>query len=189
MTIVVLVHDINTRNPLKRRMIEVSNMGDENKDLIRRWFEEVWNQGQYKVVDEMLAPNAPSYGLGGGGEPVRGPEALKAFQQGYPRRVPGHPCRGRGHSRRGGQGRRTLLRSCYAHGGFPRDPTDRTDRHHPGDVHRPGAGRPDSRVVESLRFVRPSEADRREAMNGLGACPRIRVRHPQVFVTKITCEF
>ena len=83
MTIVVLVHDINTRNPLKRRMIEVSNMGDENKDLIRRWFEEVWNQGQYKVVDEMLAPNAPSYGLGGGGEPVRGPEALKAFQQGF----------------------------------------------------------------------------------------------------------
>ncbi len=29
-------------------------MSQENKNLMKRWFEEVWNKGQADAVDEML---------------------------------------------------------------------------------------------------------------------------------------
>ena len=54
-------------------------MSEENKALIRRWFEEVWNQGNSKTIDELLDKNGVIHGLvDANGEPVRG---LKAFHE------------------------------------------------------------------------------------------------------------
>ena len=39
-------------------------MSAENKVLIRRWFEEVWNRGRANAIDEMLAGPAMIHGLG-----------------------------------------------------------------------------------------------------------------------------
>ena len=38
-------------------------MSDENKALIRRWFEEVWNQGREEVIDELFAADGIAHGL------------------------------------------------------------------------------------------------------------------------------
>ena len=52
---------------------------EENKAMMRRWFEEVWDQGREDAVDEMFASDGIAYGLaGGGGEPVYGPAGFKA---------------------------------------------------------------------------------------------------------------
>lgn len=51
-------------------------MGD-NADLIRRWFDEVWNQGRADAIDELLAPDATIHGLAPGD--MTGPQAFRAF--------------------------------------------------------------------------------------------------------------
>ena len=52
-------------------------MSEENKALIQRWFEEVWNQGNSKTIDELLDENGVVHGLmDANGQPVSG---LKAF--------------------------------------------------------------------------------------------------------------
>lgn len=33
-----------------------------NSDLIRRWFEEVWNEGREQTIDEMCTPDAVGLG-------------------------------------------------------------------------------------------------------------------------------
>ena len=55
-------------------------MSAENKNLARRWFEEVWNQGRASAIDEMLAPNAVVHGLGLQGGTVA---EFKQFHAGY----------------------------------------------------------------------------------------------------------
>ncbi|HXF61522.1 MAG TPA: ester cyclase [Caldilineaceae bacterium] len=49
----------------------------ENKQLARRAFEEVWNQGKLEAIDEIYAPNQVSYGLGM--EVPPGAQGLKQF--------------------------------------------------------------------------------------------------------------
>jgi predicted ester cyclase len=44
--------------------------------LVRRWFEELWNQGREGTIDELLAADAMVHGLPGG-ESARGPEGFK----------------------------------------------------------------------------------------------------------------
>ena len=39
-------------------------MSAENKVLLRRWFEEVWNNGRAAAIDELLAGNAVLHGFG-----------------------------------------------------------------------------------------------------------------------------
>ena len=57
-------------------------MADADVNLLRRWFEEVWNQGRTDLMPELLAPDAPVYGVGAGTDAVRGPEGfLPAYQQ------------------------------------------------------------------------------------------------------------
>jgi steroid delta-isomerase-like uncharacterized protein len=52
----------------------------DNKALMRRWFEEVWNKGRVEAIDEMFAPDGIAHGLGGAdGAPLRGPEGFKPF--------------------------------------------------------------------------------------------------------------
>jgi len=51
------------------------NILEANKALIRRWFEEVWNQGRADAIDEMMAPGAPCHGLSDDpAQALRGPE-------------------------------------------------------------------------------------------------------------------
>lgn len=55
-------------------------MSEENKALIRRWFEEVWNKGRPEAIDEMFAEEAVAHGLAdAGGAELRGPTGFKPF--------------------------------------------------------------------------------------------------------------
>ncbi len=55
-------------------------MSEENKALIERWFEEVWNQGNSKAIDELLAPDGVIHGLvDASGQPVRGLDGFREF--------------------------------------------------------------------------------------------------------------
>jgi steroid delta-isomerase-like uncharacterized protein len=55
-------------------------MSEENKNLIRRWFKEVWNQGRVGAIDEMFAANGIAHGLSDdAGNPLRGPADFKVF--------------------------------------------------------------------------------------------------------------
>ncbi len=33
-------------------------MSDQNKELVKRWFEEVWNKGRREAIAEMLSADA-----------------------------------------------------------------------------------------------------------------------------------
>lgn len=52
-------------------------MSEENKALIRRWFEEVWNNGREEAIDEMLAADGVAHGLGEPGDVLRGAEGFR----------------------------------------------------------------------------------------------------------------
>lgn len=55
-------------------------MSEENKALVRRWFEEVWNQGRADAIEEMFAAEGIAHGLADEqGGSVRGPDEFKAF--------------------------------------------------------------------------------------------------------------
>jgi steroid delta-isomerase-like uncharacterized protein len=49
---------------------------EENKKLVLRWKEEIWNKRNVNIVDELYAPDYIGHIVGGSG-PVRGREALK----------------------------------------------------------------------------------------------------------------
>jgi steroid delta-isomerase-like uncharacterized protein len=55
-------------------------MSAENKALVRRWFEEVWNKGREAAIDDMLNSRATVHGLGAD---LQGPEAFKGFHRAY----------------------------------------------------------------------------------------------------------
>jgi steroid delta-isomerase-like uncharacterized protein len=61
-------------------------MSAENKPVIRRWFDEVWNQGRVEAIDELLAADGVVHGLGDGG--MTGPAAFKVFHAGYKDALP-----------------------------------------------------------------------------------------------------
>jgi steroid delta-isomerase-like uncharacterized protein len=52
---------------------------EENIQLMRRWFDEVWNQGRVETIFQMTVPDVLGHGQGTQGEEVRGPEAYAAF--------------------------------------------------------------------------------------------------------------
>ena len=55
-------------------------MSEENKALIRRWFEEVWNKGNEAAIDEMFAQHGIAHGLAEEPEKaMRGPQDYKPF--------------------------------------------------------------------------------------------------------------
>lgn len=55
-------------------------MSTENKALVRRWFEEVWNKGRAAAIDEMLASETVVHGLG---TDLHGPAGFKPFHTAY----------------------------------------------------------------------------------------------------------
>ena len=55
-------------------------MSEENKALLLRWFDEVWNKGRAEAIEEMFAADGLAHGLSGDPEaPVVGPPAFKQF--------------------------------------------------------------------------------------------------------------
>lgn len=54
-------------------------MSEANKAIVRRWFEEVWNQGREETIDELFAIGGIGYGLGDTDVPTRGPAEFKLF--------------------------------------------------------------------------------------------------------------
>lgn len=50
--------------------------------FLEHWFEEVWNKGNEKAIDEMTHPDASTHGLEHpDGTPVKGRQAFKDFHQ------------------------------------------------------------------------------------------------------------
>jgi predicted ester cyclase len=55
-------------------------MSEENKALIRRWFEEVWNKGRADAIDEMLDEKGIVHGLSDDpANPLKGPSDFRPF--------------------------------------------------------------------------------------------------------------
>jgi steroid delta-isomerase-like uncharacterized protein len=55
-------------------------MSEENKQLVRRWFEEVWNSGRADAIDEMFAENGIAHGLSDDpSQPITGPQEFRPF--------------------------------------------------------------------------------------------------------------
>jgi steroid delta-isomerase-like uncharacterized protein len=55
-------------------------MSEENKVLVHRWFEEVWNKGRSDAVNEMFADEGVAHGLADdSGNELRGPNGFKEF--------------------------------------------------------------------------------------------------------------
>ena len=51
-------------------------MSESNKQLAKRWFEEVWNKGRREAIPEILAPDAE---IRESGEIIKGPEGFYPF--------------------------------------------------------------------------------------------------------------
>ena len=66
------------------------NTLEENKALIRRWFEEVWNKGRADAIGEMLAEDAVVNGLSeDAAKPLRGPAGFLPFHAQFREAFPG----------------------------------------------------------------------------------------------------
>ncbi len=60
-------------------MTAPQDMENGNKALIRRWFDEVWNQGREDLIDSMRAPDASATGLAEGTQQSHGERPFRAF--------------------------------------------------------------------------------------------------------------
>jgi steroid delta-isomerase-like uncharacterized protein len=55
-------------------------MSEENKALLRRWFDEVWNKGRADAIEEMFDENGIAHGLSDDpANPIRGPRGYRPF--------------------------------------------------------------------------------------------------------------
>ena len=55
-------------------------MSEENKALVRRWFEEVWNKGRADAIDEMFDEKGIAHGLSDdSSKPIIGPRDFRPF--------------------------------------------------------------------------------------------------------------
>jgi len=53
-------------------------MSDQNVVLIRRWFQEVWNEGRLETIHELMATDAVGVGEAGP-EAIHGPDEFRVF--------------------------------------------------------------------------------------------------------------
>jgi len=54
-------------------------MSEANKQLVRRWFEEVWNMQKEEAIDEIFAPQGKAYGFPEPDSVLTGPESFKTI--------------------------------------------------------------------------------------------------------------
>jgi len=52
---------------------------EENVQLMRRWFQEVWNDGRTQTVHDLVAPHAVARGQRAAESEIRGPEEFATF--------------------------------------------------------------------------------------------------------------
>lgn len=52
---------------------------EENVEIMRRWFQEVWNEGRIETVYELLSPDAVAHGQESAEGELHGPEEFAAF--------------------------------------------------------------------------------------------------------------
>jgi steroid delta-isomerase-like uncharacterized protein len=55
------------------------DVSEKHKEVVRRWFEEVWNQGREASIDELFPAGGVAHGLGDSESDVRGPAEFKPF--------------------------------------------------------------------------------------------------------------
>jgi len=56
------------------------NISEQNKAVIRRWFEEVWNKGRADAIAELFADDGVAHGLSDdAANPLRGPAGFLPF--------------------------------------------------------------------------------------------------------------
>ena len=55
-------------------------MSEANKALVRRWFNEVWNEGRAETIDELMAADSRVHGLG---DLPSGPAGFKPFHAAF----------------------------------------------------------------------------------------------------------
>ena len=63
-------------------------MSEHNISLMRRWFDEVWNQGRLETIHELMAPDAIGIGQGGAEAAIHGPKEFQAFVERLRRAFP-----------------------------------------------------------------------------------------------------
>ena len=56
-------------------------MSTANRELVHRWFEEVWNKQREEAIDEMFSPDGKAYGFPGPDSVLIGPEKFKAIHR------------------------------------------------------------------------------------------------------------
>jgi len=64
-------------------------MSEENKHLLRRWFDEVWNNGRAEAIEEMFDANGIAHGLSEDpSNPIKGPSGYKPFYSTFRKAFP-----------------------------------------------------------------------------------------------------
>jgi steroid delta-isomerase-like uncharacterized protein len=70
--------------------MSAQNDYEENKALVHRWFEEVWNKGHADAIDEMLAEDGIVHGLSDDvNKPMRGTRDFRPFHTQFRGAFPG----------------------------------------------------------------------------------------------------
>jgi steroid delta-isomerase-like uncharacterized protein len=71
--------NVTAPGPKNLRQEHIAMAPQENVQLMRRWFQEVWNEGKTETVRELLAPNAVGIGQAGPQAVIRGPAEFIPF--------------------------------------------------------------------------------------------------------------
>ncbi len=58
-------------------------MSEANKDLMRTWFEKVWNQKSAAAIDEMYKPGGRAHGFPQADSVLEGPEDFKVIHRNF----------------------------------------------------------------------------------------------------------
>jgi predicted ester cyclase len=58
-------------------------MSEANKVLLKRWFEQVWNQKSEAAIDEMFSQTGKSHGFPDADSVLVGPEGFKAIHRNF----------------------------------------------------------------------------------------------------------
>jgi len=58
-------------------------MSEENKQVVRRWFDEVWNQKSEAAIDAMFHPDGKAHGFPDAGSVLVGPDEFKKVHRAF----------------------------------------------------------------------------------------------------------